>query len=127
MFGQSLKRNGLTQPGPVRDGQPVSARYLNDVASDSIQQIVAGPGIRVQQSGRKVAISATPQRGGGGGGGGGSSRTHCVVFPAIPLVVTDIELGGMYWHACDPDTVWTLDSFVFTAATGVVGTDVTGA
>ena len=57
---------------------------------------------------------------------GGSSRGHYDVFPAIPAVVTDIELGEMYWHACDPDTVWTLDSFVFTAATGVVGTDENG-
>lgn len=53
----------------------------------------------------------------------GRSRAHCIVFPAIPAEVTDIELGGMYWHAGPGDSVWVLDSFVFTNATGVVGTN----
>ena len=52
---------------------------------------------------------------------------HCDVFPAIPDKQLTIELGAMHWHAGSGDTVWTLDSFVFTVATGEVGTDETGA
>ena len=59
-----------------------------------------------------------------GGAAGMGFPSHYDVFPAISQKI--LELGNMFWHAMTGDTVWTLDSFVFTAATGVVGTDENG-
>ncbi len=120
-----IRRNGLWDPGPVKDGQRMAASYTNQQNAGAIREIIPGPGINVMRSGQRATISATgaPAR---IGGSGGVNIQHEDLFPAIPTALTLIELGGYVWHAMTGDTVWNLMSFVFTDATGVVGTDENG-
>lgn len=116
---------GLNMPGPIHGGQVPSASWLDKIVARCLTVFVAGPGIVLRRMGPSVMISATATP--SYGGGGGLNIRHYDVFPEIASSLTLIELGKMIWHSGPTDTAWVLDSFVFTDATGIPGTDETGA
>jgi hypothetical protein len=80
------------------------AEDLRRMVQAMLDQVVAGPGIRIERAGNQTVIhnSLWPMC----HGGGGASIIPCTTFPDIPAAYTLISIEGQIWAAGPDDDAW---------------------
>lgn len=111
-----------TPPNSAQKGQPITARWLNQIKAMLLRSITGGSGILVQYHGDRIVISQADSIK-AAGGGGSSIRVVDDVFPAIPNSPTIIQTPKQKWECYVGYTRWYPMS-KYTTATGVVGSAV---